>query len=153
LFETLDRAEIDIPDALKDPGNRAWAYVFRRIHMPWFHVVFGVPSDMGGLQAQILFLTGVDQLVQLTEQRHGRILEVQMVLPRHASRAGRWTMVPLIEAWMATEPEVPQSAYVYVLANGRRYVESGLDTDESELVDRRRIFRSQLSHKKGRVRA
>lgn len=143
MFETTDYAEIAIPDALKSAGERAWAYVFRRLHVCWFHVVYAAGID-GGTIAQLLFLTDVDQLTDLDRQGNGTILETQIVLPRHLTGANQWTMAPLAEIWAGNEPEAPtQIAYVYVLHDGEHYVDSRLGTPEARLLDRRRIFQAQ----------
>jgi hypothetical protein len=46
MFETIDRAEIPIPEVFRDEGQRAWAYVEHPLHVPWFHLVYRYP--MGG---------------------------------------------------------------------------------------------------------
>ncbi len=145
MFETLDHAEIPIPPPLRVQGERVWAYVEFPLHVPWFHVVYRLPLDDDGYLKRSLFLGSVDQVLQLGSESL-RIDEIQVVLPQHMTGAGRWTMEPLAEIWEGVEqPKTGQKARVYVLANGTRYLHSGLCDSESELRDRKLIFRSPIS--------
>ncbi|MBI3897510.1 MAG: hypothetical protein HY308_04335 [Gammaproteobacteria bacterium] len=63
--------------------------------------------------------------------------------------ADRWTMEPLAEIWEGVEPQANwQKAYVYVLKNGNRLVVSGFDTKETDLLDRRLVFRSPIKKRR-----
>lgn len=142
MFETADHAEIPVPDPFRAQGERVWAYVEIALHVPWFCLVYRVPDDEGGGHLRrSIFLSEVRQLVEF-QARGPKIYEVQVVLPSHLTGARRWTMQPLAEVWEGVEPKAKgQKSYVYVLANGKRYLNSGLTENETDLIDRKRIYK------------
>lgn len=145
MFETSEAAEIAIPEVFQANGERVWAYVYRRLHVPWFHLRYLPPEQAdGGVKLWLLaFLDNVSQLVDLQQAEGIEIDEVQVVLPPHLSRKRRWIMEPLAEIWEGMEPrEHGHRVYVYALRNGKRYVDSVFARTEADLVDRRLIFRS-----------
>lgn len=146
MFETHDEAEVPIPPVFGDPGLRMWSYVKCRLHVPWFHVVCRFTyEDKADEEAhalrEMMFLTQVEQLLQLQEGGPRiQIEEIDLMTPGHMNGTDRWKLEPLAEVWEGIEPETDgQRTLVYVLDNGTRYVDSALDTPESELIDKHRV--------------
>lgn len=139
MFETVDRAEVTIPDELKDSDERAWWYVSSRIHNYWFHVTCEFNYGDDEEDVQMLFLTQIDHLMELNNAHYTKILQVEIVTPGHMNGSDRWKMEPLSEIWSGIEPDTPndQDAYIFILENGGRYVYSGLDTKEQELLNKK----------------
>ncbi|MBI3898494.1 MAG: hypothetical protein HY308_09390 [Gammaproteobacteria bacterium] len=142
MFETIDYAEIPLPEVFREDGNRAWSYVIRRLHVPWFHLVYQFQAERDVRLRQPAFLSEVDQLREFQEMDGVKLEEVQIVLPKYMTGAERWTMEPLVEIWEGIEPNAQhQKASVYVLGSGERLMVSAFDTKESDLLNRRLIFR------------
>ena len=151
MFETADEAEIPIPDAFRADGERAWSYVLFRLHVPWFHVVYELPLEHGGSLRCPIFFTDVYQLIRLTTD-DVKLAEVQVVLPGHLTGQDRWAMEPVVEIWEGIAPGPSElKTYVYVLANGKRYLSSGPDENEADLLDRQLVFKAD-QHKGKRRR-
>ncbi|MBI3898657.1 MAG: hypothetical protein HY308_10225 [Gammaproteobacteria bacterium] len=151
MFETTDYAEIDLPAAFREDGSRAWSYVFRRLHVPWFHLIYQFQAEDNVRLKQPAFLSEVYQLCEFQAAEGVKVEEVQVVLPSHMTGANRWTMEPLVEIWEGIEPHAQgQKAYVYVLGNGNRLMVSGLDTKETELLDRCLVFRSPTKKRRNK---
>lgn len=141
MFETVDHAEISLPDPFRIQGERAWSYVVFPLHVPWFHLVYRYPIEGGGSLRRPVFLSRAEQLLEFNNDRVA-LDEAQIVLPGRFTGSDRWTMEPLAEVWEGAEPTAPgQRAYIYVLANGTRYLDSGLSRCETELRDRRLLFK------------
>lgn len=146
MFETNDQAEIPLPPEICEPGERAWSYVRSRLHVPWLHVVYSRTCEEDGETVtlrEMLFLTRVEQLQPL--QKIGtKIVAIDLMSPGHLNGTGRWQLEPLVEIWEGTVPQTEdQRAYVYVLVDGRRYVDAALDTPEGELMNRHCVLRLQ----------
>lgn len=147
MFETADKAEIPIPEGLRADGERGWAYVEFPLHVPWFHVVYRLPLQEGGHLIRSLFLAQVSALVRFCSQLV-RVHEVQVVLPGRITGACRWTMEPLAEIWEGVEPrELGHPVCVYVLENGKRYIDSAFVKNEANLLDRQLIFKNPREDK------
>ncbi len=144
MFETHDSAELPIPPGLGDPGIRMWSYVVCRLFVPWIHVVRRVNHEEDGepyALHETLFLTHVEQLLQLQGDPEVKIVTIDLVSPGHLNGSDRWKLEPLAEIWEGIEPGTDvQMAHVYVLKNGARYLDSGLASSESELRNLRRLL-------------
>ena len=144
MFETHDSAELPIPHGLGDPGERAWSYVVNRLFVPWMHVVRRVTYEEDGepyALHETLFLTRVEQLLQLQKDPKAKVVAIDLASPGQLNGTGRWKLDPLAEIWEGIEPGTDgQKAYVYVLENGARYLDSALASSESELRNLRRLL-------------
>lgn len=145
MFETHDHAEIPLHLEFRDAGERLWAYVRTRLHVPWLHVVYGLTHEEDGESytlRETLFLSEAEQLEQLRQQPRLSLVSVDLMSPGHLNGTGRWQLEPLAEIWEGTVPQTEsQRAYVYVLADGRRYADAALDTPEGELRNKRCVLR------------
>lgn len=146
MFETVENAEIPIPPIFGCKGQRMWSYVELRLHMPWFYVVYRFNTEDGMTMHHMFLLSRVEQLQQAVQERGIEIEEVHIVLPRHMNGKDKWTMEPLAEVWEGTEPEAEgQAAYVYVIADRTRYVDSALNTKEADLLNKELIYAASKS--------
>lgn len=88
-----------------------------------------------------MFLTQVQQLLELQQVPHIEILETYLVSPGILNGTERWKLEPLAEIWEGVEPEAENHvAYVYVLTSGVRYVNSALVSSENELLNRHQLL-------------
>lgn len=144
MFETHDSSEVITPADARVPGERIWTSIYSRLHVQWFHVIYDVSHQNEEVSRFIIFLPQTDQLINLSCDQDVDIVEVYLVAPGHLSGKDRWEMEPLDEIWRATEPGCGhiQFAEIYVLRNGNRYIDSSLDTPESELLDMKLIFKA-----------
>lgn len=142
MFETVENAEIPIPPVFGNKGLHFWSYVEMRLHMPWFYVAYRFDTEDGMTMHHMFLLSRVEQLQQAVQERGIEIEEVHIVLPRHMSKKQTWTMMPLAEVWEGVEPETeqPQAAYIYVLADRSRFVDSMLNTKEADLLNKELIY-------------
>lgn len=141
MFETVDNAEVSIPAELKDFDERAWWYVTYRLHMRWFHVTCEF-NYKDGQATHMLFLTQLEHLLDIEKEKSIKILQIDLVTPGHMNDGERWQMEPLSEIWIGYEPDTEhrQEAQIYVVADGSHYIDSALETNEEELLDKRKIF-------------
>lgn len=142
MFETIDEAEVKIPDPLKAPGERAWWFVKNSLHMRWFHLVCESTYKDDYRSSNMFFLTQIDHLLDVVEDKTVKILQVDLVTPKHMNEGERWKMEPLSEIWVGYEPECEhqQEAHIYVTSDGTRYLDSALSEREEELLNKKLIF-------------
>lgn len=140
MFETHDQAEIPIRPEFRDSGERLWAYVRTRLHVPWLHVVYAqthVEDGESYTLREMAFLSEARQLELLQLTPGVRLIAVDLMTPGHMNGSGRWQLEPLSEIWQGTVPKMEgHVAHVYVLKDGRRYVDAAFDTSEDELLDK-----------------
>jgi hypothetical protein len=145
MFETHDQAEIPFHPEFRDTGERLWAYVRTRLHVPWLHVVYGITHEEDGEPVtlrEMVFLSEVSQLEQLRQTPRLSLLAVDLMSPGHLNDTGCWQLEPLCEIWEGAVPETDnQLGYVYVLKDGRRYVDAAFDTPEDRLLNRRCVLK------------
>jgi len=144
MFETHEDGEVSMPE-LGDRGKHWWNFVQLSFHLPWFHVAYQtVAADSN---VQVMFLPHIDQLIELSSNKEFKIIQVDLVSPGHVNDKGIWKMEPIKEILYAEEPNISheQTAFVYVVLNGDRYVFSMLSTAESELLNVRTVFKHDYS--------
>ena len=100
-------------------------------------MVFELTDEDGHQFHQTIHLTTLNQLLDIRT-----IFQVDLVIPGHMNKQDRWQMHPLKEIIQAVEPGTEgQTAYVYVLENGERYVHSNMGTLETDLIDAKIRFK------------
>jgi hypothetical protein len=135
MFSTFESAAVHIPPIFDYDDERWWAYVHLQHFSPYFHMVIQYKGDDDYLVSKTLLYHHASQVVGTAEEPDVIVEEIQIVLPKHKSKSGCWEMHQLSELLVGFEPnlEHEQTAYVYVLADGTRVVESALSTSEDEL--------------------
>jgi len=144
MFETLDIAEINLPDIFSDQGLRTWWYVQRQLHTPWFHVTYLEKYEEGDEQLtlrSLVFFTQQQHLIQFAQSPDKIIEEIYIVTPDHINGSSHWQMELLKEIWEGSEPEhIDQISHIYRLDNGKEYVDSGLGSLAVNLLNKKCIF-------------
>jgi hypothetical protein len=140
MFITHSDDEDYLISAICGKGKHAWPFVALNLNHPWFVVVY--QEQEGGIRyRKTLLLDTCFPLLEINEQK--TITEVHLVSPEHMNEEGRWMMSPLIEILEGIEPEADgQKARVYVVENGKRYVESSMDTLEENMLQLKSIFKA-----------
>lgn len=150
MFETVDAAELAVPPVFSDEGRRAWFYVAYSLHLPWFYITYYARNTGHGSARQMLCLTRVEDLLQLSQSDEYAVTEVNIVSPAHMNGVGRWAMEPMTEIWRGAEREAKnQVGFVFVTASGARYLHSVLSNRESELLDLKLIFQAPAADSPG----
>lgn len=144
MFETLDIAEVGLPDIFSGQGLRVWWYVQQRLHTHWFHVTYLEKYNEDGEElvfSHLIFFTHQDHLIQFAELPEKKIEHVYIVTPKHMNGSSHWKMESLKEIWEADEPENRgQHAHIFKLGDGKEYVDSGLGTPASILTNKICLF-------------
>lgn len=144
MFTTFESAAIAIPPIFDYEDERWWAYVHVPLFTPYFHMVIEYPDEDGESSwAKTLLYQDAEQVVRTADASDVTVLDIQIVLPNHEDGKGRWRMEPLAEALIGLEPDLEhkQAAYVYVLEDGTRIVESAISTPEKDLLNLQTRFK------------
>jgi hypothetical protein len=140
MFLTHSDDEDCFISAICGDGQHAWPYVTLRLPHSWFVVVYQDQED-GIKYRQTVLLDTFIQLLKINEIK--TITEVHLVSPKYMNGQGRWMMSPLIEILEGIEPKTDgQKAHVYVVKNGKRYVESFMETLEENMLHIKTIFKA-----------
>ncbi|MBT7206126.1 MAG: hypothetical protein HN868_02115 [Gammaproteobacteria bacterium] len=147
MFESYKEAEIKISDHFLDDGNQVWDYVFRRLHTIWFHVVVRPSDEYSENCSKIFFLSGIDNLQLLQLDKSVTISELNIVIPGRMNGSKTWKMELLNKIMVGYEPEIEdeQKIIVYELNNGRRVIDSAMNTPEKDIIDLDVVFEMPIS--------
>jgi len=142
MFDTDHSAKVDIPDGLKEFDESSWWYIRYRLHVHWYHLTCEFSLDDNEKSVHMLFISRLDHLLQVVNESSINIISIDLVTPDHMNEQGGWKMDPLSEVWEAIEPETShfQQAHIFVLADGSRYVDSALQTNEEHLLSKTKVF-------------
>ncbi len=139
MFETNSLSKIVNPLARYDESH-LWSAVSLRIHLPWFYVVLS-NGDIDGLKrVDMLFISNVNDLVDMNYAPSIQVLQAYLVSPGHLNESDKWKMEEISCIKSGLEPERDQLAYIYELENGHRYIESALGSKETDLRDINTIY-------------
>jgi len=145
MFETLEIADVGIPDIFSDQGVHSWWYVQRRLHTHWFHVTYSEKYVEDGeefLLSNIMFFSLVEHLIRFAQLQDKTIEQIYIITPNHLNGSNHWKMEPLKEIWKGHVPEtMGQTAHIFKLNNGKEYVVSGLGTVVSNIINKKCIFK------------
>lgn len=143
MFETIVGSEIELPPIFGGDETRLWPFVNLRLHIPWFYVTLAIDDNEGIEHRHMACLTRANDLIATADTEYLRIVEANVVLPGYMTGKSSWTMTPLAEIWAGIEPETQeQVAYVFVTADGDRYLSSGVCDDESALEGVTKVFQN-----------
>lgn len=143
MFETHDSAEVLMPLELNNHGARVWSRIRNQAHIHWFHVVYSQADHDDYTSRRILFLSHIDQLIELCQDKGVYVLEVSLVSAGHFNGKGRWQMQLLDEVWVGTLMECSneQQAELFVTNEGTRYVSFGYAISEYDLVNPKLVYK------------
>lgn len=137
MFTTFESAELEIPPIFEFPDQRWWGYVGIYRSGAYFHMVIEYDDERGERVIRTLLYAGVDQVLGTVKNPEVELIELQLMRPPRMPDRKTWSMELLSEILMGYEPDSERSlaAVVYVLASGRRLVDSVRGTPEVELED------------------
>ena len=133
MFRTNKDGQIAFPPAFDDRSEFWWAYVSIPLHVPYFQIVC---SEENSFVTQTILLQSADQLLSFIDRYI--VHAAQIVTPGYMNGKGTWQIDVLKTVLRGTEvlsDQGNQFAYVYVVADGRRLLESSIAQSESELCD------------------
>lgn len=136
MFRTIKEAEVSFPVELTEgDGSQYWEYLTFSLQCPWFYVSY--ENKQPAPQLSSLLISDIHQLLDLLSNLNDHVKQVYLVSPWHMNESSLWEMnqIKYILEGNEPEPNHEQSAYVYVLTNNKRLVDSSLGTKENNLLD------------------
>lgn len=137
VFRTSEHSRHPILSALSGRNEHVWSYVNLTHEKPWFYASYIVKKSETIIWPETILLSAVEQVKELfcgfRELLENRSL--LLVSPDRVNQTGNWQMEPLKEIWSAFDPVHQDKVFVYVLANGRRYIDSNAPVDFPALQD------------------
>ena len=142
MFETYKEAELEAPKLILDTRNQAWDYIFRRSHSCWFHVVAQRINKNSAYISRIFYFDNLEHLQALKLDYSVKIAELSLVSPGHINGTDNWNMDLLEKIIVGFEPntEHEQTALIFHLKNGNKYIDSALDTHVEDLTNLKIAF-------------
>jgi len=142
VFQTNKAAEVFIPFELSNNEIQAWDYIQYRLNMYWLQVTYSIVNDDGEESHNTIFLAHLEHLTQLRSMSGLTFYDVYLVSPNHMNGGKGWKMETLKEIYLGQEPgsEYEQEAYIFILDNGNRYVQSYMGSEENDLTQKELIF-------------
>jgi len=136
MFETHRNFEILLPGVLgADKDTQAWERISTRLNTIWLYVVC-LPADKELEQLEkILFISDIVDFLALKKDSSATISEAYVISPDFLNGSNNWKMDLLNHVLVGNEPitDFEHHAYIYVLKNGQRLVDSTLSTKEDDL--------------------
>jgi hypothetical protein len=138
MFETFDNAEIPLPKALAENGERLWTYAHLNLNTPWFYFQYQVVSEESTFNAVLLFSL-LDQLKSLINEPDVIVKNAYVVTPGYVNKSDLWQMDLLNE--IRTGLAVQERVTIYELRDGRKYYyPNQICIDENQLHNREVVF-------------
>lgn len=139
MFQTSKSAEVHVPKPLAAGGERLWSWITLPIHIPIFLVSLRMRTE-AGMVDRMLIVGTLEQLTKLTDLFVlSQLLSVKLISPKWLNGEGDWQMDGLREVLQGKCPD-GGATMVYVLENGKRYVDTEFGISENELVNIETIF-------------
>ncbi len=148
MFHTHENSEVKIIDAIAYNGEKTWWYVTKKLHVSWFHIICELTYEANEKFQEIYLIDQVEHLLDIEKNPAMNIIEVDLVSPSYMNGTKRWEMMPLAKIIEGKEPEYQQPVNIFVLANGKHYLESGAQYVEQEIIEPRTIFKVKNSSNK-----
>lgn len=136
MFQTVDSTRDPVFSALAGEGRHVWSAVSLPLNRPWFFVSYTCFTEDGPHTSSIM----VDSASKILEIAgligdQVRLDDVLLVSPGWVNQTTGWKMEPLAAIWEGQDPLRSVKAQIFVLTDGRRYLETPLASDPSSLVD------------------
>ncbi len=112
MFETNDMAKLENPLSLLGDENYLWSHVSLRIHIPWFYLIYSVEVENKIPKRDILFITNINDLINIHNEPQMIIEHVYLVSPGHLNKSDQWMMEPIENILSGIEPDHDQLAHV-----------------------------------------
>lgn len=145
MFETTNAAELPFSGVVS-PDSRFWSQVQLSLSIPWFFCEYEITSGINKSIRNVIFLTNIEQLLQLHQHPDLELLQVDLVSPEYINKKGRWLMQTIFEIWAWVDPKTCQKILMYIFQDGTRYLNP--EISEEPLIGLSRIFPSlgQVDH-------
>jgi len=105
MFETYDTARL--PSFFAKDGEYLWSYVGIHLQYAWFQVTYRITVEDAVDISETLFLSHVEQLMEITKRDNIKIEFVDLVSPGYMNGSKRWKMEPLREIWLCASDKSP----------------------------------------------
>lgn len=138
MFCTHPDGEMTIPEIFDEGEEYWWSYIKLPLFVPYFQVVCGSSLEPSTGCAQTFFFPTIDQVMMILADVTVDVNSVQLVSPGYMNGSGDWQIDKLQSVLRGVEVqsgEETQYAYIYVVASGSRYLQSGIAANESELAN------------------
>lgn len=135
MFCTHADGEMPIPPIFDDGSECWWSYVKLPLFVPYFQLVCGSRCESRG-SLQTFFIQTIDKVLSILRDPVIDVISVQLVSPGHMNRSGNWQIDELRTIYRGVESQsadFKQYAFLYVVANGSRYLDSCVANTESDL--------------------
>ena len=135
MFCTSTNGKMPIPPVFDDGSECWWSYVKLPLFVPYFQLVCGSRCEPTG-SLQTFFFPSIDQVLSILGDPNVDVTAVQLVSPGHMNGTGNWQIDELSTVYRGFESqseEFKKYAFLYVVADGSRYLESCVASTESEL--------------------
>lgn len=140
MFETNDSAKVDNVFNAYGDDSHLWSNVLLTIHIPWFYIVINKRVDDDLVKRDMVLLSSLDELNEINAGDQGQVEQVYLVSPGNINKRDRWMMEPLKKVLSGLEPNINQPVNVYVVGDGRQYVDSGLGSKVEELREIKTVY-------------
>lgn len=121
MFHTIPEAELPIPKALAENGERLWQWVEFGLHAPYFLATIEVSSGTGAENLRFkrhLLVSKIGQLESLVREyaSQTRIRSLSILNPCHSQDKDDYSFAHIDEVWEHGNSQ----GYIFVLRNGER---------------------------------
>lgn len=140
MFETIPAAEFETFGLAGIEGFKAWHFVFRGMRCPWLHVSYSPRDEAEGTPFHLVLLDNAEQFIKLFGGHDYLIEELQLVTPGHLNKTGGWKMERVAQLWRGKSRADSETAYRFVLDDGREYVCSLFGTPKKIVGEQQLIF-------------
>jgi len=144
MFETRHESEVFLPKVFQgNEDTQAWSHVSKRLHTLWLYVICNPASKEVDQAPKILCISNAMDLLVIQKDMSSTISEAYTVSPNYLNDSDTWKMNLLDHILIGNEPiaHFEQHAYIYVLKNEQRLVDSALSTKEGDLENIRLLCR------------
>lgn len=126
MFLTTPSDRHHIKSAIAGQGCDVWTHVSLTIDFPWYCLSYSScqAATLGFSGTE--FLSNPDQIAELLSDTDSGIQVDQLLLvsPPRLNRTKQWQMEPLAEVWRGQITDNGLYVRLYVLQDGRRYVDA-----------------------------
>ena len=143
MFETNDMSRMNNPLTLLGDDNYLWSNVSLRLHVPWFYVVYSIDYEDDSKNLDILFVSNIKELINMSNEIIVHIDQVYLVSPGHLNKSDKWMMEPIDKIMEGSEPEYNQISHIYIVENGNRYIDSGFGSKEEKLINIKTLYANE----------
>jgi len=143
MFETNNMSRMNNPLTLLGDDNYLWSNVSLRLHVPWFYVVYNIDYEDDSKNLEILFVSNIKELINMSNEIIVHIEQVYLVSPGHLNKCDKWMMEPIDKILEGSEPEYNQISHIYIVENGNRYIDSGFGSKEEKLINIKTLYANE----------